>query len=1094
VNHIYRLIWSKSRQAFVVAAETSSAKGKSASARHLSLPAVALTLAGLTPINALALNECGAGTTVVCDNSGVPASNANPYANGISYTGQNVNLTLASGAVINTSTGTPPATNGPTTVGIGVGIPALTTVAGNASITVDAGATVLISQTAVHGLVIAGKSTSSPSTGTVVNNGTVSFTGAAGGRSIYVETNGDVSVTNSSTGVLDGAAQFGIYARDAGENHKVNVTNNGQISSTWDRGGASAILLSAAGATGSGSLVQTGTISTNGTGVTMTVGSGAGSLGTFENSGSISGGFGGVSLSGRNAAAQLIGTNSGSITAREGYGLQNGLGVVDFTNTGTIVGKTAGVLRDFAGTLTNSGTITGTSGTAISVNGANNALIFTDGSVLNGDVVSTSAGNTILLKGSNTEDSNFTGFDSLTMAGTNWTLGGTVSTTGTTATATNVQAGTLVVAGSLINGGIGGGTTIAPGGTLQLGTGGTTGSISGAVDVGDGGTLAVRRSDAVTLGNALTGTGLLDVDTQGEAFDFGANAGSAFAGTVGMGNSMFQLGDLNTASLENATLRAGAGSQVRVADGIQTIGGLSIQGGTLAFNAGVPDQRVAVSTIRTGLLDASGTGTIAVNVPTPYTLAVPDTPNSTNLLAQDDGNIGTRLIEADSVQGSGGALALVDQDGNVLSDGHSVDIAQGGSVVARGDYDYRVSTAPGDGLYVNYGLTALDLMDGQTLTLAPDTTAGAVARAAASDMSARISGQGNLAVDAGAGRVSLSNATNAYTGATQVDSGTLRLDADNALGNTRLLALAGGSSAEINGSAQTIGAIDVQSGASLDLGGGSLSLADGGRSAGTLTGTGKLAVSGGTLLVQGTNESLAADVAIADGATVQLDSAVGLGTGGIANDGQMTFNGANDGAAFSNALVGNGIVYLQGQSNLAATGDNSGYTGTFEIDDSSTLTAADAQNLGTAAIIDDGELIIANASDSVLANAISGAGNVTKQGAGVLSVAESLTYTGATNVNEGVLRAGQANAFSRGSTHTVATGATLDTGGFNQTVGSLSNAGVVNLASAAAGSTLTIAGNYVGNGGRLVLGTVLGGDDSASTGWWCKGTLRATPG
>lgn len=629
-----------------------------------------------------------------------------------------------------------------------------------------------------------------------------------------------------------------------------------------------------------------------------------------------------------------------------------------------------------------------------------------------------------------------------------------------------------------------GGTSVAAG-TLQLGTGGSTGSIAGAVDVGGGGTLAVRRSNAVTLDNALTGAGVVDVDTQGETFAFGANTGSAFAGTVALGNSTFQLGDLNTAALERATLRAGLGSQVSVADGIQAIGGLSIQGGTLTFNASVPDQRVGTSTIKTGLLDASGTGTIVVAVPTPYNLSAPDTPNAANLLTQDDGNIGTRLVEADTVQGSGGALALVDQDGNAVSDGRSVDIAQGGNVVARGVYDYRLTTAPGDGLYVNYGLTALDLVEDQTLTLSPDTGVAAsrvavLAATPASDMSARITGPGNLAIEAGAGVVSLSNATNDYAGTTSVGSGTLRLDADNALGNTRLLTLAGGTSADINGTVQRIGAIDVDSNASLDLAGGSLALAQGGRAAGALTGAGNMAVNGGTLDVQGNNAGFAAAVAIAGGATAQLDSAAGLGSGGIANAGLLAFNGASDGTAFANAVTGSGTVSLQGQSRLAATGDNSGFAGTFEIGDGSILTVAGAQNLGAATIIDDGELVIDSASDWALANTISGAGNLGKQGTGALSVSGGLSYTGTTTVGEGVLRAGHADAFSKGSAHTVMAGATLDSAGFSQTVAGLGNGGVVTLASDTAGSTLTVTGNYVGNGGLLVLGTVLGGDDSAT--------------
>src|SRR5262249_36320871 len=54
-----------------------------------------------------------------------------------------------------------------------------------------------------------------------------------------------------------------------------------------------------------------------------------------------------------------------------------------------------------------------------------------------------------------------------------------------------------------------GSTTIAAGGALILGTGATTGSIAATSPVIDNGLLAVSRSNAVTLGNPISGTGLV---------------------------------------------------------------------------------------------------------------------------------------------------------------------------------------------------------------------------------------------------------------------------------------------------------------------------------------------------------------------------------------------------------------------------------------------------------------------------------------------------------------------------------------------------------------------------------------------------------
>ena len=65
----------------------------------------------------------------------------------------------------------------------------------------------------------------------------------------------------------------------------------------------------------------------------------------------------------------------------------------------------------------------------------------------------------------------------------------------------SVKAGTTILTGSNT---YTGGTTITAG-TLQLGNGGTTGSIVGSVD--DNATLAFNRSDTVTFGGAISGTG-----------------------------------------------------------------------------------------------------------------------------------------------------------------------------------------------------------------------------------------------------------------------------------------------------------------------------------------------------------------------------------------------------------------------------------------------------------------------------------------------------------------------------------------------------------------------------------------------------------
>ncbi|MBY4640987.1 autotransporter-associated beta strand repeat-containing protein, partial [Gluconacetobacter entanii] len=53
------------------------------------------------------------------------------------------------------------------------------------------------------------------------------------------------------------------------------------------------------------------------------------------------------------------------------------------------------------------------------------------------------------------------------------------------------------------------GATDIEGGTLQLGNGGTAGNIATTTAIHDDGTLAVDRSDAITIGQVIDGTGNL---------------------------------------------------------------------------------------------------------------------------------------------------------------------------------------------------------------------------------------------------------------------------------------------------------------------------------------------------------------------------------------------------------------------------------------------------------------------------------------------------------------------------------------------------------------------------------------------------------
>ena len=63
---------------------------------------------------------------------------------------------------------------------------------------------------------------------------------------------------------------------------------------------------------------------------------------------------------------------------------------------------------------------------------------------------------------------------------------------------------------------------------------------------------------------------------------------------------------------------------------------------------------------------------------------------------------------------------------------------------------------------------------------------------------------------------------------------------------------------------------------------------------------------------------------------------------------------------------------------------------------------------------------------------------------------------------------------------TVASGGTLDLNGFNQTVSSVTNAGLVNMGTGTAPGTVLTTTSYTGTGGTMAMNTLLGGDGSPS--------------
>ncbi|WP_145588406.1 autotransporter outer membrane beta-barrel domain-containing protein [Yersinia aldovae] len=620
--------------------------------------------------------------------------------------------------------------------------------------------------------------------------------------------------------------------------------------------------------------------------------------------------------------------------------------------------------------------------------------------------------------------------------------------------------------------------------------------------------LSIKNNNSVDFTGHLSGLGVMTVDTSGNQFNFTPNNTSdGFTGTVGLGNTRFELSGLNTQALSNATLRADVGNITHVGSGQQTIGGLSFNGGTLKFDGVTPGVSTSSGYIHASHMDLLGRGTVQVDAGSVSNDR--PLPNTTlSILEQDDGQTLIKLADSTStVQGGAGNLILTDKDGKVISDGVVLDISQNGNSVAQGTYDYRLTGGNSDdGLYISYGLTQVELqgLGNNALVLDANGKAGNSA-----DLSAKITGQGDLAFDSQIGQtVSLSNMDNDYTGITDLRSGRVLMLNDNVLGQTRELKLANTTVLDMNQHSQTIGTLSSDLGSLLNINGGRLILEHGGVASGQLSGDGELIVEADKLTLDGANTSLTARTTIMSGALIELNNTLGLGFGDIVNKGELLINTAK-GVLYNN-ISDSGLVALE-NSQFILAGNNSQFSGTFSIDNDSQLTAGSAEHLGTAVIEDQGELILSTNSDWNFVNTVTGDGILTKLGSGTVMLNSDIAYTGNTELRQGGLVLGNASVPMTLASQQVNIYEGAKLSGFGGIAGNVNNAGILQVGTdnqtktagqlqtftidkdlvnsgmiligtkgEAAGNQLLVKGNYNGEDGHIHFNTVLGDDNSVT--------------
>lgn len=912
----------------------------------------------------------------------------------------------------------------------------------------------------------------------ILNTSTSAAVGVLGSGAVSIASGATLQYTNSLTvgdaylvsNLISGAGMLSLNGPDGA----ITTLNNSNLFTGGTLISSGIVNLNNANGFGTGTVTMTG-------GAIRSTNSPRTYANNFVMSGTIGVGFatnisGTVTLAGdttltasANAGSTWTNLVLGSYTLATGDVGPNRLGAT-WSGAGLqfngVVSGTGGITQGSLGWLTLAGANTYTGATTVNAGALGAASTSAFG---NNSAVTVASGATLDLQGRSNSVGSLSGAGSiinsnaaaaiLTTGGlnTSTSFSGEIQNNVGTLGLTKVGSGTQTLTGA---NSYSGATTVS-GGTLQIGGAGVLGSgaYTGALSVASGANFNFASSANQSFTNLAAGTGTVTLAGTGNAAITGTQP---FTGTLNVNQTATISGGSNSAI-------SGVGNAAAV-----NIGGYVTLGGTNSFvgytsttpitiNAGgtLYNPGTATFHLPTGLtlnggalasaagLNAEALGSGSFNLDGAVVVTANSTISATNVTLSQTGGTVFNVSP-------GAALAVSGSFGHATLGGigdYGLNLTGSGTMTLSGTNSYTGATTVTAGT-LKAGSTsafgsnsAVTVASGATLDLAGfSNSIGALAGAGIVTNSSAIAAiltSGGLNTSTsftgtmqnggstlgltknGTGTQSLSGTNIRYSGATQINAGTLKLT------ETTLFA-----------SAATVAA-----GATLSLARSNNGVASRARVTTTIAGAGTVSIDNDTSGIGG-------------GWVAFNNTNVGLTsgfTGNVSvNSGVLTMDNYLGLWAASPALniASGGLLALRGQSlaisSLSGTGD---IINSWNGNAAQTLTITNPSASSFSGIIHGS--VASGGSDGAIEQGVI---NLVKAGAGTLTLSGANSYIGTTSVNAGSLVAGSSSAFGNNSAVTVASGATLDLAGFSNSIGSLAGAGIVTNSNATA-ARLTAGGN-----------------------------------